>query len=188
MMVIIVSGHSCTGKTLMSQTLLEKYKIPYYSIDNIKMGLFRSDPSCGFTPTDSNEHIGEKLWPMLRAIIMTSIENKQDIIIEGCYIMPSYLETLDQPYRDKVIPVFMGFSKDYIKEKFESNILGFRSVVEERMYEEDRPIEDFIESHGRFKEACQIHNTHFFEISKNYEEEVNEVYKYIESERISLCN
>jgi adenylate kinase family enzyme len=40
-MVILVGGVSCTGKTVMAQKLLEKYKIPYLSIDHIKMGLIR---------------------------------------------------------------------------------------------------------------------------------------------------
>jgi dephospho-CoA kinase len=40
-MVILIGGVSCTGKTVMAQKLLEKYKIPYLSIDNVKMGLIR---------------------------------------------------------------------------------------------------------------------------------------------------
>lgn len=38
-MVILISGVSCTGKTVMAQKLLEKYKIPYLSIDHVKMGV-----------------------------------------------------------------------------------------------------------------------------------------------------
>lgn len=71
----------------MSQRLLEKYRIPYFSIDHLKMGLYRGDSSCGFTPLDSDEVIGEKLWPIIKGMIMTSIENNQNMIIEGCYIL-----------------------------------------------------------------------------------------------------
>lgn len=41
-MVILVSGSTHTGKTLLAQRLLEKYKYPYLSIDHLKMGLIRS--------------------------------------------------------------------------------------------------------------------------------------------------
>ena len=61
-MVILISGNSCTGKTIMAQKLLEKYYIPYFSLDHLKMGLFQSDSSCGFTPLDNKEVIGKKLW------------------------------------------------------------------------------------------------------------------------------
>ena len=40
-MIILVTGASHTGKTLLAQRLLEKYKYPYLSIDHLKMGLIR---------------------------------------------------------------------------------------------------------------------------------------------------
>lgn len=41
-MIIIITGASHTGKTLLAQKLLERYKFTYLSIDLIKMGLIRS--------------------------------------------------------------------------------------------------------------------------------------------------
>ena len=41
-MIILITGASHTGKTVLAQKLLEKYKIPYLSIDHLKMGLIRS--------------------------------------------------------------------------------------------------------------------------------------------------
>jgi len=68
LMVILIGGAGYTGKTFMAQQLLEKYKYPTFSIDNLKMGLYRANMDCGFTPTDSSELIGEKLWPILKGI------------------------------------------------------------------------------------------------------------------------
>ncbi len=41
-MIILITGASHTGKTLLAQKLLEKYKCPYLSIDHLKRGLIRS--------------------------------------------------------------------------------------------------------------------------------------------------
>ena len=41
-MVILITGASHTGKTLLAQRMLEKYKYPYLSIDHLKMGMIRS--------------------------------------------------------------------------------------------------------------------------------------------------
>ena len=41
-MIILISGSSHTGKTNLSQKLMEKYGYPYMSIDHLKMGLIRS--------------------------------------------------------------------------------------------------------------------------------------------------
>lgn len=38
-MIIIITGASHTGKTLLAQNLLERYKFPYLSIDHIKDGI-----------------------------------------------------------------------------------------------------------------------------------------------------
>lgn len=187
-MVILISGHSCTGKTLMSQNLLEKYNIPYYSIDHIKMGIFRADEGCGFTPSDSNEHIGNILWPIIKGIIMTSIENNQNIIIEGCYLLPQFLEELEEDYLKQIVPIFIGFTQDYIEDKFHSNIIGYRSVIEKRDYEEDRSVQNFVDAHEYFKVQCEKHKVKYFEIHKDYENEIEAVYAYIDSEveRLSL--
>ena len=50
-MIILLTGASHTGKTELAQKLLEKYKIPYLSIDHLKMGLIRS----GYTDLTQKE-------------------------------------------------------------------------------------------------------------------------------------
>lgn len=180
-MVIIIGGHSCSGKTFMAQKLLERYKIPYYSVDHLKMGIFRSNKSCGFTPTDSNEHIGRKLWPIIQAVIMTAIENDQDIIIEGCYILPEFIGNFDQDYLKDIIPIFIGFSEDYIKTNFESHIIKHRSIIERRDYPEERSISDFIKENRNFEDRCQQHNLPYFKVYEDYTDDLEKAYDYIDS-------
>lgn len=126
-MIILISGNSCTGKTYMAQQLLERYHAPYLSIDHLKMGLYRADMNCGFTPLDSTEFIGEKLWPILKEIIKTNIENNQNLIIEGCYILPHYLQDIEPSYLAHIIPVFLGFSTTYIQQN--SNPTSFNIAM-----------------------------------------------------------
>ena len=63
-MVILVTGASHTGKTLLAQRLLEKYRYPCISIDLLKMGLIRSG-STTLTPEDDDE-LTAYLRPILR--------------------------------------------------------------------------------------------------------------------------
>lgn len=53
-MIILITGASHTGKTVLAQRLLEKYKYPYLSIDHLKMGLIRSG-NTQLTPEDDDE-------------------------------------------------------------------------------------------------------------------------------------
>ena len=84
-MIVLITGASHTGKTLLAQKLLEKYKYPYLSIDHLKMGLIRSG-NTKLTPTCDDIELTEYLWPIVREMIKTAIENRQNLIIEGCYI------------------------------------------------------------------------------------------------------
>ena len=143
-MVILICGNSCTGKTFMSQKLLEKYQIPYLSMDHLKMGFYRGDSNCRFTPFDSTEQIGDKLWPIIKGIIMTNIENNQNIIIEGCYILPHYIKELGEEYSEKIISVFLGFSQKYIENNYTSNIVKYRNAIEYRGYPEEGVITQYI--------------------------------------------
>ena len=56
----------------------------YLSIDHLKMGLIRSVNTVP-TPED-NDVLTEYLLPIAREMIKTAVENKQDFIVEGCYI------------------------------------------------------------------------------------------------------
>lgn len=169
----------------MAQNLLEKYKVPYLSIDHLKMGIYRSNKNCGFTPLDSTEFIGDKLWPIIREIIKTNIENNQNLIIEGCYILPHYIKEFEKSYAKKIIPVFLVFSAEYIKENFESKILKHRNVIEDRgeIEESDDNITENIKEHHEFRKRCVEAGVKYFEIDKNYEEEITEVYDYIETQK-----
>lgn len=187
-MIILISGNGYLGKTYMAQNLLETYKIPYFSIDHLKMGIYRGTSSCGFTPMDSTEMIGDKLWPIIKGIIMTNIENNQNLIIEGCYILPHYLMGFEENYRDKIISVFLGFSTRYIQENYESRILKNRSVIEDRgeLKAEDKSeftIQEYIKGNEKFRIECNKYGENFFEIRSNYEEEIAMVYDYIDTQK-----
>ena len=84
-MVIFIGGASHTGKTLLAQKLVERYNYPCMSIDLIKMGLIRSG-HCRLSPESSDAELTRHLWPIVREMIKTCIENGQNMIVEGCYI------------------------------------------------------------------------------------------------------
>lgn len=65
-MIILITGASHTGKTVLAQKLLERYQYPYLSLDHLKMGLIRSS-NTSLTPKD-DEELTAYLWPVVREI------------------------------------------------------------------------------------------------------------------------
>lgn len=180
-MVILVGGVGYAGKTYMAQKLLEKYQYPYLSIDHLKMGLYRADIGCGFTPYDSAEFIGKKIWAILKGIIMTNIENDQNLIIEGIYLLPEKILELDEEYRKNIISFYICFSERYVRNYFESKILYHRSVIESRD-DNSYTVEDYVIDNAATKMRCEKSNAKYFEIREDYTKEIESVYNWIDYE------
>ena len=99
-MVILIGGASHTGKTLLAQKLLEQYHYPYLSIDHLKMGLIRSG-NTDLTPMDDHK-LTAYLWPIVREMVKTAIENGQNLIVEGCYIPFDWQQDFSEEYRKQI--------------------------------------------------------------------------------------
>lgn len=129
-MIILITGASHTGKTLLAQRMLEKYQIPYFSIDHLKMGLIRSG-NTDLTPEDDGE-LTTYLWPIVREMIKTAIENKQNLIVEGCYIPFDWRQDFDEQYQRSIRFVCLAMSDAYIDSHFEE-IKRHGSDIEARL-------------------------------------------------------
>ena len=116
-MEIIITGASHVGKTILAQRMLEKTKYPYFSIDHLKMGLIRSG-NTDLTPEDDDE-LTDYLWPIVREIIKTAVENEQNLIVEGCYIPFDWRNSFDEQYLQSIKFVCLAMSDEYINSHFE---------------------------------------------------------------------
>lgn len=137
-MIIIITGASHTGKTVLAQKLLEKYKYPYLSIDHLKMGLIRSG-NTNLTPCD-NKELTDYLWPIVRELIKTAIENKQNLIVEGCYIPGDWSSSFEDEYLSQIKFVGLAMTDHYIDSHF-SDIIEHGSDIESRLDDSDCTVE-----------------------------------------------
>ena len=129
-MVLLITGASHTGKTALAQRLLERTGMPYLSIDHLKMGLIRSG-NTRLTPEDDGE-LTEYLWPIVREIVKTAVENRQDLIVEGCYVPPDWRRGFDERYLTHVRLVCLAMTDAYIDARFDE-IAAHASDVEARL-------------------------------------------------------
>ncbi|WP_312652712.1 2-phosphoglycerate kinase [Proteiniclasticum sp.] len=177
-MIILIGGVSCTGKTFMAQTLMEKYKIPYFSIDHLKMGLIRASSYCDFKASDPDIEITRKIWPVVREMIRTILENNQHIIVEGCYIPPDAIRDFTRDDRKQIISLFLGFSEDYIRMNFERGIIAHRSEIEFKEIDDYMTPDNFSRLHAEARDRME--NSNYFEIHNDYEKEIEGVYSWID--------
>ena len=165
-MVIIISGATHTGKTNLAQSLLEKYKYPYLSIDHLKMGLIRSGHT-SLTPYSCDEDLTAYLWPIVSEMIKTAIENNQNLIVEGCYIPYDYKDTFSEEYLKNIKCFFLVMTKNYIENHF-NDIIKYESIIEQRLYD-DLNKEQLIVENMKILQKCIEYNIKYVLIDEKYE-------------------
>ena len=129
-MVMLITGASHTGKTMLAQRLLEKYHYPYLSVDHLKMGLIRSGNTD--LSVEDDEGLTAYLWPIVREMMKTVIENGQDLIVEGCYVPFGWREDIGEEYAGSVRSVCLVMSDSYIDRNI-GLINEKESVIEHRL-------------------------------------------------------
>lgn len=170
-MIILITGASHTGKTVLAQKLLEEYKYPYLSIDHLKMGLIRSG-NIEITPMSDDANLTKYLWPIVCEIIKTAIENKQNLIIEGCYIPFGWEKDFEKEYLDNIKYYCLVMSENYIKNHFE-DIKKYASVIENRLDDEYCTLESVLADNAKVLKMTQQHNANYVFIDDKYEIDID---------------
>ena len=166
-MVILITGASHVGKTLTAQKLLEKYKYPYLSIDHLKMGLIRSGQTT-LTPMSDDKVLTAYLWPIVREMVKTAIENKQNLIVEGCYIPFDWQKDFESEYLKNIRYYCLIMSEEYIKNHF-ADIKCHASDIEARLDDEGCTLESVLADNAEILKLAQKHHVNYILIDEQYE-------------------
>ena len=171
-MIVLITGASHTGKTLLAQRMLEEYKIPYLSIDHLKMGLIRSGQT-ELTPED-DEALTDYLWPIVREMVKTAIENKQNLIVEGCYIPFDWRKDFDEQYLPSIRFVCLAMTDAYIDTHY-AEIKEYGSVIEARLDDADCTIESLKEDNRAYIESCRKYGEQVVMIDSDYQQTIDKL-------------
>ena len=142
-MVFLITGASHTGKTALAQRLLEKYRYPYLSVDHLKMGLIRSGYTT-LTPED-DEALTGYLWPVVREMVKTAVENRQNLIVDLCLVM----------------------SEGYIRSHF-ADIKGHACDIEDRGDDSWCTLEGVLADNAQYLALCRQYHCPYFLIDGEY--------------------
>ncbi len=166
-MIILITGASHTGKTMLAQKLLERYKYPYLSIDHLKMGLIRSE-NTELTPMSDDKDLTAYLWPVVREMIKTAIENKQNLIVEGCYIPFDWQKDFGSEYLESIRYYCLIMSERYIRNHF-TDIKDYANTIEKRLDDEWCTMGSVLEDNAEVLSLAQKHNVNYILIDDKYE-------------------
>ena len=168
-MILLIGGATHTGKTVYAKRLIEKYHYPCLSIDHLKMGLIRSGQTT-LTPMD-DEKLTDYLWPILREMIKTAIENRQDMILEGCYIPFDWQKDFPESYLPHIRYVCLVMTRDYIENRF-ADIQKHANDAEQRLVDPDLSPGELIRENEYNLSQCIARGCDYILIHENYAPEL----------------
>lgn len=169
-MIYIITGASHTGKTALAQRLLEKYNYPYLSIDHLKMGLIRSG-NTELTPMSPDGELTAYLWPIVREMIKTAIENKQNLTVEGCYVPFDWQKDFPPAYLAEIRYICLVMSENYIRSHFD-DIKKYASVIESRLDDSDCTLDSVLRDNAEMLRNAEKYGVDYMLIDKNYDEDI----------------
>ena len=181
-MIILIMGATHPGKTRLAQQLHEKYKFPYLSIDHLKMGLIRSG-NTSLTPEDDNE-LQKILWPIVREIIKTAIENNQNLIVEGGYIPFDWSNDFSSQNLSEISYLCLIMSKEYIGLHY-TDIQKYESVIEKRLPDTIPSKEELVRENNKYLDQCRKYGLDYTLIDKTYPENITGKLSRAGSKRVS---
>ena len=129
------------------------------------MGLIRSN-NTDLTPLSDDNDLTDYLWPIVKEMIKTAIENNQNLIVEGCYIPFNWQEDFSKEYLDNIKYYCLVLSEKYIINNFD-NIKKYANVIENRL-DDDCTIENVLEDNKHYLELAQKYNLNYLLIDDEY--------------------
>ena len=168
-MILLITGASHTGKTFLAQKFLEKYHYPYYSIDHLKMGLIRAKYTN--LSVEDDDLLTNYLWPFIREMIKTAIENHQNLIFVGCYVPFNWRSELSEQYLSEIRFICLAMTEDYIRSNFDL-IIHQESIIESRIYDSTFTSEYLIKENQKYIEGFTNHKEDIILISEQFDSSI----------------
>lgn len=108
-MVLMVGGPPRAGKGIISRRILETSHIPFLSLDVLKMGLHHAVPSVGVEPGAAPAEVGERIWPLVRAMAVNADECGVEYLFEGDMLLPKHVVELERVVGAGFAACFVGY-------------------------------------------------------------------------------
>ena len=149
--------------------MLEKYNYPYLYIVHLKMGLIRSG-NTNLTPEDE-EALIEYLWPVVREIIKTAIENHQNLIVESFYVPFNWRKDFSGEYLSSIRFICLAMTEGFIDKHF-NDIKKHNSDIESRQDDTECTIDSLKADNHSIIEGFQHFGEQITLIDTEYEQKI----------------
>lgn len=170
-MLYLLGGASRSGKSKLARRLLAERGVPFLHLDLLMMGFAKGLPAFGVDPDDSAFRRGELLWPVVRGMALTAVEDGVDYLFEGDSLLPKNVAEPADLCGEEVKAAFLGYSEISPEEKLQQiRAFGGESNDWDARLSEGRVL-DIVASDKAFsirlREEREAHRLPYFDTSRD---------------------
>lgn len=181
-MLYILGGASRSGKSIVSRRFVSEKQIPFFCIDFLITSL-QEVPSLDIKHGQPFISKAEKLWPLVKPLLVHLIKEELNYLIEGDGILPSQVAELFKDYPNGIKASFVGFSEIDPQDKFKQvkEFGGNKDDWTKRVSDEELmlSIKDMVKFSKYLKSECNKYNISYFDCSNNFNEYLENVFLFL---------
>ena len=114
-----------------------------------------------------DEKLTDYLWPIVREMVKTAIENGQNLTVEGCYIPFDWKKDFSDVYLQHIRCVYLVMSEAYIRTHF-GEIRAHADAIEKRLDDSGLSMEELVRSNAAILAGCKEHGCEYILIDGEY--------------------
>lgn len=176
-MLYLVGGVARAGKSITASVMLERYSIPYLSLDSLRWGLTKGAPSLGIHSDNNDHEDAERLWPMIEAIIENILFDGRDYLIEGVCLLPKLVSECRHANPNNVRTCFLGYPQVGLDEKVNAT-MNYEGPNDWLRRLDKKSVRGFIgeaiQTSMSLKTECESYSIPFINSGSNFPRAINE--------------
>jgi hypothetical protein len=182
-MLYLIGGAPRSGKSLLVRKLLAERHVPYFPIDLLMMGVAGGWPDADVDPAASDAVVGERLWPVVRGMALTLIEDALDYAIEGAQLQPAHVAEVTDLHPTAVRACFLGYAGAAPDEKLRA-IRDHTGLANDWIQNHtDEQILAFIRQmtaySAELRDRCAAYGLRYFEVSQDFDRSLTSALSYL---------
>jgi hypothetical protein len=181
-MLYLLGGAPRSGKSLVARRLLRERGLPYFPTDALMMGLRNGLPELGL-PSGDPRSMGERLWPVVRSMIMSLHWTRETYLLEGDLLLPEYVALLRPILQDELRACWLGYADIEVAEKvaqLRAFPAGPNDWLRDRSDEEQRRIVGRMHTYSNeLRDACVACGFPYYDGSRNFLAATEAAFSYL---------
>jgi hypothetical protein len=182
-MLLFTGGAARTGKGILARRLVADMRMPYLSLDVLKMGLTRGVPE--YDIDAGAIRVAERLWPFVREMCMSLLVDQVDYALEG-ELLPKHVGALRQAHPSQIKACFLGYATITPEQKLREIRMHGGHPNDWSISYDDQTLLNIIAREIAFSRylmaECAAYHLPYFDTSRDFVQTLDQVAAYVRGE------